>query len=201
MNLTPVSGSPTAATSGDSLRRSVSRSAVSFSCHFGRANSCDTPPLVPCDSGESNHAYSASHSPRGPVDRVVAPTAVIAGSDEMASSPTSFGPGGDDHSSAPLHSKLALSPVASNADVPCFCAVANADSTGARSVALTNESHDHPIDRLHTAPGNWLSASENIVPIFSYAPSATKVGRALTTTRCASGSMACAPSRSIVVSP
>src|SRR6185436_10493865 len=185
MNLTPVNGSPTAATSGDSLRCAVSRPAASFSCHFGRAKSVDTPPLVPWDSGESNQAYSPSHWPLGPTDSVVAPTAVIVGSDEIASSPTSSGPGGDDHSSAPLHSRPALSPVASNAVVPCSCAVANADSTGARSVALTNESHDHPIDRLHTAPGNCRSASENIWPIFSYAPSATKVGKALTTTRCA----------------
>src|ERR1700754_5042706 len=107
MNLTPVFGSPTAATSGESLRRSVSRLADNFSCHFGLAKRADTPPLVPWDSGESNHAYSLSHWPRGPVDSVVAPTAVIAGSDEMASNPTSSGPGGDDHSSAPLHSRLA----------------------------------------------------------------------------------------------
>ena len=47
MNLTPVNGSPTAATSGDNLRRAVSRSTDSVSCHSGRANSSDTPPLVP----------------------------------------------------------------------------------------------------------------------------------------------------------
>ena len=123
---------------------------------------------------------------------MVAPTAVIVGNDEIASRPTSSGPGGDDHSSAPLHSSPALSPVASKAVVPCDCALANADSTGARSVALTNESQDQPIDRLHTAPGNRRSASSNILPIFSYAPSATKVDLALMTTRRASGAMACA---------
>src|SRR6185312_5226789 len=153
MNLTPVSGSPIAATSGVSLRWSVSRSIDSLCCHAGRAKSSDTPPLVPCDSGESIHAYSASHCPRGPVDKVVAPTAVIVGSDEIASSPTSSGPGGDDHSSAPLHSRPALSPVASNVDVPCACALTKAASTGARSAALAILSHAHPIERLHTAPG------------------------------------------------
>src|SRR5262245_31434554 len=180
MNLTPVDGSPTAETSGESLRCSVSRPAGNLCCHVGRANNVDTPPLVPWDSGASNHAYSASHWPLGPTESVVAPTAVITGSDETASSPTSSGPGGDDHSSAPLHSRPALSPVASNAVVPCSWALASAASTGARSVALTNLSHAHPIDRLHTAPGNRRSASENILPIFSYAPSPSNVGLALT---------------------
>src|SRR6187551_1978012 len=153
MNLSPVSGSPTAATSGDSRCREVSRSARILSCHRGRSNNAETPPLEPCDNGESNHAYSASHWPLGPTESVVAPTAVIAERDEIASSPTSSGPGGEDHSSAPLHSSPALSPVASNAVVPCSCAFASAATTGARSVALTNLSHAHPIDRLHTAPG------------------------------------------------
>src|SRR3954454_20825592 len=85
MNLTPVSGSPIADTSGDSLCLPVSRSTESFACHSGRSNSADPPPRVPGDSGESNHAYSASHWPRGPVDNVVAPTAVIVGNDETAS--------------------------------------------------------------------------------------------------------------------
>ena len=79
-------------------------------------------------------------------------------------------------------------------------AAASAAATGARSAALISLSQPHPIDRLHTAPGNCRSTASNSWPIFSYAPSPSTVGRALTTTFCASGAIACATSRSITVS-
>src|ERR1700730_9109918 len=102
---TPVDGSATAATSGASRSSLDPRSTDSLSCHAGRSNSADPPPLVPWDSGESPHAYSASHRPCASVDSVVPPTEVIDGSDEMASRPMSLGPGGEDQSSPPLHSR------------------------------------------------------------------------------------------------
>ena len=110
----------------------MSRSTDNALCHAGRSNRADTPPLVPCDNGESTQARSAIHRPCSSVDKVVPPTDVIAGSDETASSPTSSGPGGDDQSSPPLHSRPAVSPLASNADVPCFCAVASAACDGSQ---------------------------------------------------------------------
>lgn len=170
-------------------------------CHCGRSNSTDTPPVEPWDSGESTHGRSPTQSPRGLVDNVVPPTVVIAGIDETASRPMSSGPGGADHASLALHSRPALSPLASNAEVPRRCALSSAAATGARSAAVTSLSQPHPIDRLHTAPGNWRSASSNILPIFSKAPSPWTVGRALTTTSRASGAIACATWRSIAVSP
>src|SRR6201995_4596700 len=197
---TPVNGSATADTSGARRRRLLSRSIDRALCHAGRPNNADTPPLVPCDSGESTQACSPIHPPFWSVERVVPPTDVIAGRDDTASSPMSSGPGGDDHSSPPLHSRPAVAPLASKAEVPCLCAVASAASTGARSGALTSESQPQPIDRLHTAPGNCRSTDSNNCPIFSYAPSPSTVGRALTTTFCASGAIACATSRSITVS-
>ena len=71
----------------------MSRSMVSRFCHCGRSNNAETPPLVPCDNGESTHACSATHCPRGLVDKVVPPTEVMAGIDATASRPMSSGPG------------------------------------------------------------------------------------------------------------
>jgi hypothetical protein len=73
--------------------------------------------------------------------------------------------------------------------------------TGAKSAAVKSLSHAHPIDRLHTAPGNWRSAVSNNPAIFSKLASPSSVGVALKTTSCAAGAIACATSRSIVVSP
>src|SRR5262245_6177477 len=165
--LTPVNGSATAATSGARRRCLMSRSTDNALCHAGRSNSADTPPLVPCDSGESTQACSPIHPPWSSVDKVVPPTDVIAGSEDTASSPISSAPGGDDQSSPPLHSKPAASPLASNAEVPCFCPAASADAMGASSAALISASQPHPIDRLHTAPGNCRSTDSNSWPIFS----------------------------------
>src|SRR6478752_424124 len=66
-----------------------------------------------------------------------------------------------------LHSKPARSPLALNAVVPCECAVASAERTGARSAAVISLSQPQPIEKLHTAPGNCRSASWSICPIFS----------------------------------
>ena len=44
-----------------------------------------------------------------------------------------------------------------NAVVPCDCAVARADRTGARSAAVISLSQPQPIEKLHTAPGNCRS--------------------------------------------
>src|ERR1700694_771466 len=152
--LTPVNGSASAATSGLSRRWAASRCADTPFCQVGRTKRADTPPLLPWDNGESTQACSASHSPRASVDRVVPPTEIIAGSDATASSPISDGPGGGGHSSPHLHSRPPVSPLASKADVPWACAAARAEATGARSAAVIRASHPHPIDKLHTAPGN-----------------------------------------------
>src|ERR1700758_3788354 len=149
----PVNGSAAGETAGD-IRCVESRVADTLRCQSGRPNSADTPPLLPMLSGGLNHACSASHMPFPSTDSAVPPTAVISGSDETASSPTSDGPGGEDQSSPPLHCRPALSPVAANADVPCDCAFARAERTGARSAAVSSLSHAHPIDRLQTAAGN-----------------------------------------------
>src|SRR5205823_1252790 len=137
---TPVKGSATAETSGARRRFLLSRSTDSVVCHAGRLNNADTPPLVPCDNGESTQARSPIQPPCSSVDRVVPPTDVIVGSDDTASSPMSSDPGGDDQSSPPLHSRPPVSPLASNAEVPCLCAAASAASTGARSAARTSAS-------------------------------------------------------------
>src|ERR1700758_4053408 len=121
----PVNGSAAAETSGDS-RCVESRVVDTPRCQSGRSNSADPPPLLPVLSGGLNHACSASHMPLASSDSAVPPTAVISGSDEIASRPTSDGPGGDDQSSPPLHCRPALSPLAANADVPCDCAFARA---------------------------------------------------------------------------
>src|SRR5689334_21396886 len=163
---TPVNGSATAATSGVSLHVG-SFCVITERCQSGRSNNDDTPPPVPCDSGTSNHACSACHTPFASVDSVVPPTSSSSGSDATESSPTSLAPGGDDQSCPPLHSRPARSPLALNAVVPCECAVFNADRAGARSAAVINLSQPQPIEKLHTAPGNCLSASSSMCPIFS----------------------------------
>src|SRR5207247_5653564 len=132
---TPVNGSATAATSGVN-RRVGSLSANTARCQSGRSNNDDTPPPVPCDSGTSNHACSACHTPLASVESVVPPTSTISGSDATESSPTSLVPGGDDQASPPLHSRPARSPLALHAVVPCECAAASAERTGARSAAV-----------------------------------------------------------------
>src|SRR5215213_3679124 len=149
---TPVNGSATAATSGVS-RRVGSLADITARCHSGRSNSDDTPPPVPCDSGTSNHACSACHTPLASVDSVVPPTSTISGSDATESRPTSLAPGGEDQSSPPLHSRPARSPLALNAVVPCECAFASAERTGAKSAAVISLSQPHPIEKLHTAEG------------------------------------------------
>ena len=113
----------------------------------------DTPPAVPWDSGASNQAVSLSHAPVSSVDSVVPPTDVISGIEATASRPMLSSCGGADHSSPPLHSKPARSPLASNAVVPFLCAAASAARTGTRSAAVINLSQPQPMDRLHTAPG------------------------------------------------
>ena len=148
----PVNGSATAEMSGVS-RCLVSGWNVIRPCHCGLANSAETPPAVPCDSGASNQACSASQPPFGSVDNVVPPTLVISGIEATASRPTLSACGGEDHSEPPLHSSPARSPLASNAVVPFACALASAARTGTRSAAVISLSQPHPIEKLHTAPG------------------------------------------------
>ena len=69
-------------------------------------------------------------------------------------SPTSSGFGGSDQLCPPLHSRPARSPEAVNAVVPLRNAEARAARTGARSAAVNSRSQPHPIEKLHTAPGN-----------------------------------------------
>src|ERR1700758_5722200 len=88
----PVNGSAAAATSGES-RWEESRSEETLCCQSGRANTADTPPLLPIVNGGSNHACSASQTPDSSSDNAVPPTAFIPGNDEIASRPTSAGPG------------------------------------------------------------------------------------------------------------
>src|ERR1700737_1340169 len=162
----PVNGSAATEKSGENRCKSSRVDEMRF-CHFGRGKTADTPPLLPIVSAGSNHACSASHTPFSSRDNAVPPTAVISGSDEITSRPISEGPGGDDQSSPPLHCRPALSPVAANAVVPWDWALLSAERTGARSAAVSSLSHAHPIERLHTAPGNCRSASSNIFAIFS----------------------------------
>ena len=105
---TPVNGSATAEMSGVNrlpVLRLPGTCPAATRCHGGMPKSDDTPPPVPWDSGTSNQACSASHRPWASVDRVVPPTLVISGREEMESSPTSAGPGGESQSSPPLHSE------------------------------------------------------------------------------------------------
>src|SRR6202012_4547518 len=116
-------------------------------------------PPVPCDIGESNQLASEIQSPAASVVSVVPPTPVIAGTEPTAFSPWSVSPGGADQSPLnALHSSPAVSPLDTNADVPRDSATCTANSTGARSAALTIRSQPMPSEVLHTAPGNCRSA-------------------------------------------